>query len=59
MNDFFLARQSLVSDIPAGDGIIANLFLQCSVVKNLSGFDKQGLGQRSSLSRVVACAALH
>ncbi len=26
---FFPARESLVSDIPAGDGKIANLFLQC------------------------------
>ncbi len=27
----FPARESLVSDIPAGDGTIANLFLQCSI----------------------------
>jgi hypothetical protein len=28
-NLIFPARESLVSDIPAGDGKIANLFLQC------------------------------
>ncbi len=28
----FPARESLVSDIPAGDGKIANLFLQCIIV---------------------------
>ncbi len=28
------ARESLESDIPAGDGKIANLFLQCSNLKN-------------------------
>ncbi len=27
----FLARASLVSDIPAGDGKIVNLFLQCNI----------------------------
>ncbi len=27
----FLVREGLVSDIPAGDGKTANLFLQCSV----------------------------
>ncbi len=27
--ELFPARESLVSDIPAGDGKIANLFLQC------------------------------
>jgi hypothetical protein len=27
----FPARESLVSDIPAGDGKIANLFLKCIV----------------------------
>jgi hypothetical protein len=27
----FPARESLVSDVPAGDGKIANLFLQCTV----------------------------
>jgi hypothetical protein len=30
----FHARESLVSDIPAGDGKIANLFLQCSQEDN-------------------------
>jgi hypothetical protein len=28
--NLFPARESLVSDIPAGDGKIENLFLQCS-----------------------------
>ena len=28
---FFPARESLVSDIPAGDGKIDNLFLQCRI----------------------------
>jgi hypothetical protein len=32
----FPARKSLVSDIPAGDGKINNLFLQCTVVRNHS-----------------------
>ncbi len=27
----FPSRESLVSDIPAGDGKMANLFLQCTV----------------------------
>jgi hypothetical protein len=30
-NTVFLPRESLVSDIPAGDGKMANLFLQCMV----------------------------
>jgi len=30
LGTFFPARESLVSDIPAGDGNIAKLFLQCS-----------------------------
>jgi len=30
MTSLFLPRESLVSDIPAGDGILANLFLQCT-----------------------------
>ncbi len=29
----FPARESLVSDIPAGDGKTANLFLQCGTTK--------------------------
>jgi hypothetical protein len=31
----FPARESLVSDIPAGDGKMANLFLQCMVATRL------------------------
>ncbi len=30
-NKLFPARESLVSDIPAGDGKSNNLFLQCTV----------------------------
>ncbi len=33
----FPARESLVSDIPAGDGKIVNLFLQC--IHHLVGMD--------------------
>ncbi len=33
----FPARESLVSDIPAGDGKIANLFLQCRTSVHLEG----------------------
>ena len=29
MGKLFPARESLISDIPAGDGKMANLFLQC------------------------------
>jgi hypothetical protein len=35
VNDFpelFLSRESLVSDIPAGTGKMANLFLQCTII---------------------------
>jgi hypothetical protein len=28
--EFFPSRESLVSDIPAGNGNVANLFLQCT-----------------------------
>jgi hypothetical protein len=31
----FPTREGLVSDIPAGAGKIANLFLQCTVVRKL------------------------
>ncbi len=34
---FFPARESLVSDIPAGDGKAANVFLQCVVPANDDG----------------------
>jgi len=30
LGKLFLARKSLVSDIPAGDGNVPNFFLQCS-----------------------------
>jgi hypothetical protein len=30
INELFLPRGSLVSDIPAGDGKLVNLFLQCT-----------------------------
>ncbi len=30
-NNLIIPRESLVSDIPAGDGKIANLFLQCNI----------------------------
>jgi len=33
----FPARESVVSDIPAGDGNIANLFLQCLIKKESEG----------------------
>jgi hypothetical protein len=33
ITEFFPPRGSLVSDIPAGDGKLVNLFLRCSVVK--------------------------
>ncbi len=32
----FQAREGLVSDIPAGDWKMDNLFLQCSIIYNLS-----------------------
>ncbi len=32
MTELFLPRGSLVSDVPAGDGKLVNLFLQCIVV---------------------------
>jgi hypothetical protein len=32
ITELFLPRWSLVSDIPAGDGKLVNLFLQCSVL---------------------------
>ncbi len=32
MTEFFLPRGSLVSDIPAGDGKLPNLFLRCRVL---------------------------
>jgi hypothetical protein len=35
---FFAARESLVSDILAGDGKIANLFLQCTLMVNGRGY---------------------
>ncbi len=31
ITELFLPRRSLVSDIPAGDGKLVNLFLRCSV----------------------------
>ncbi len=31
ITEFFLPRRSLVSDIPAGDGKLVNLFLRCIV----------------------------
>ncbi len=37
----FPARESLVSDIPAGDGKIVNLFLQC-IVNVASGLENLG-----------------
>jgi hypothetical protein len=33
ITELFLPRGSLVSDIPAGDGKLVNLFLQCSLPK--------------------------
>jgi hypothetical protein len=42
------ARESLVSDIPAGDGKIANLFLQCTPD---SAYNKYKLNQISHLAR--------
>ncbi len=30
MTELFLPRESLVSDIPAGDGKLMNLFLRCT-----------------------------
>jgi hypothetical protein len=35
ITDLFLPRGSLVSDIPAGDGKLVNLFLQCSLERSL------------------------
>jgi hypothetical protein len=32
ITELFLPRGSLVSDIPAGDGKLVNLFLRCTVV---------------------------
>jgi hypothetical protein len=32
ITELFLSRRSLVSDIPAGDGKLVNLFLQCMIV---------------------------
>jgi hypothetical protein len=37
----FLARESFVTELPAGDGKIANLFLQCSI--NVADPDRQKL----------------
>jgi hypothetical protein len=31
INELFLPRRSLVSDIPAGDGKLVNLFLRCAL----------------------------
>jgi hypothetical protein len=36
ITELFLPRGSLVSDIPAGDGKLVNLFLRCIFVYNLS-----------------------
>jgi hypothetical protein len=36
MTSLFLIRESLVSDIPAGDGNIEKLFLQCTVLQKVA-----------------------
>ncbi len=37
ITELFLLRRSLVSDIPAGDGKLVNLFLRCSRLLSHSG----------------------
>ncbi len=39
MGKLFPARESLISDIPAGDGSPAELFLQCKVLAVLGVWD--------------------
>ncbi len=46
-----LTRESLVSDIPAGDGKIANLFLQCTVCSHPE--EKFDQGVRLQLGLVI------
>ncbi len=59
----FLARESLVSDIPAGDGKFANLFLHCGcysgwrwLLQRLN--DSCGSGRRMLLHLLTAAAAV-
>jgi hypothetical protein len=40
ITELFLPRRSLVSDIPAGDGKLVNLFLRCIVISG--GWRKEG-----------------
>jgi hypothetical protein len=51
ITELFLPRGSLVSDIPAGDGKLENLFLRC-------GYRKEGIGVPKGVgpsTTVIAC----
>ncbi len=52
----FLHRESLVSDIPAGDGNIEKLFLQCNPVSSLGKYILCGLTCRMSLRSRRCCS---
>ncbi len=50
---YFPARESLVSDIPAGDGKTANLFLQCIITEHMSrSIEKQN---NLSAAEIIIC----
>ncbi len=40
-NNLFPARESFVSDTPAGDGKIVNLFLQCDVLHMIKDLEHE------------------
>jgi hypothetical protein len=48
----FPISESLVSDIPAGDGKMANLFLKCT----LSSMKLKSLFRNSTLGAIKACS---
>ncbi len=41
MTSLFPPRESLVSDIPAGDGNIEKLFLRCKLILGTVGIEKE------------------
>jgi len=54
----FPARESFVSDIPAGDGKLLNLYLQCIEVEDARGFHASVAALRSVLDRRSICTFL-
>jgi hypothetical protein len=53
ITELFLPRGSLVSDIPAGDGKLVNLFLRCTIMNHASFWTGQQALEDFQLARAI------